>query len=91
MLKQSRHKNRKEKIGTVLEEDVIKKIKKMALDEGRGISDIIQDAVLKYKNTADLEISKRKEAVNRFCSKPFCIYQKEVERLLNDDYYEVWI
>lgn len=88
MLKQSRNKNRKEKIGTVLEEDIIKKIKKMALDEGRGISDIIQDAVLKYKNTADLETSKREEAVNRFCSKPFSISQKEIESLLNEDYYE---
>ncbi|MBZ0178635.1 MAG: hypothetical protein K8F36_05025 [Melioribacteraceae bacterium] len=88
MIKQSRHKNKKEKIGTILEKDVIKKIKKIAFDEGRGIGDIIQDAILNYEKTDKSSISMRKEAVNRFCSKPFNISKKEAEKLLKEDYYE---
>ncbi|MCF8243445.1 MAG: ribbon-helix-helix protein, CopG family [Melioribacteraceae bacterium] len=88
MLKPSKRRSEKEKIGTVLEKEVIKKIKKLALDEGRGISDIIQDAVLNYEKAGKSKLITRKEAVNRFCSKPFKISQKEAEKLLNEDYYE---
>ena len=88
MIRQTRRGSKKEKIGTVLEKDVIKKIKKLALDEGRGISDIIQDAVLKYENAGKSKLSLRKEAVNRFCSKPFKISKKDAEALLKEDYYE---
>lgn len=88
MISQSRHKNKKEKIGTILEKDVIKKIKKIALDEGRGISDVIQDAILNYEKADKTNLSTRKEAVNRFCSKPFNISLKEAEKILKEDYYE---
>lgn len=88
MIKQSRHKSKKEKIGTVLEKDVIKKIKKIAFNEGRGISDIIQDAVLNYEKTGKSNLSLRKEAVDRFCSKPYNISHKEAEKTLQEDYYE---
>ena len=38
----------KQKVGTRLEEDVLRRAKRRAADEGRPLSDLIQDAVEKY-------------------------------------------
>ena len=38
----------KQKVGTRLEEDVLRRAKRRAADEGRPLSDLIQDALEKY-------------------------------------------
>ncbi len=37
----------KEKVGTILDKNIVKKIKDRSHKEGRSISEIIQDAILK--------------------------------------------
>lgn len=88
MIKQTKKMVSKEKLGTILDKEVVKKIKKRASVEGRTISEIIQDAVLKYEGTEPAKLELRKEAVKRFCSKPFNITDSEMEELLTEDYYE---
>ena len=80
---------KKEKIGTVLDSEILKRIKERSLKEGRTISDIIEDAVLKYNETDPVKSEIRKKAVERFCSKPFNLNISELNDLLNEDYYGV--
>jgi len=70
--KQSRHKIEKEKIVSY---------------KGREISDKIKKVVVIYEKPGNAKLSLRKAAVNRFCSKPFDISHKEIEKLLKADYY----
>ena len=41
----------KQKVGTLLEEDVLRRAKRRATDEGRPLSDLIQDALESYLTT----------------------------------------
>ena len=88
MIKSTRKSESKEKIGTILDKEVVKKIKKRSAEEGKTISEIIQDAVLKYEGAEPAKLELRLEAVNRFCSKPFNLNYNEIEELLTEDYYE---
>ena len=77
----------KEKIGTILDKDIVRKVKERSLKEGRTISDIIHDALLKYNENEVIKTELREEAVNRFCSKPFHIKANEISKLLSEDYF----
>jgi hypothetical protein len=83
-----RKRRNKEKIGTVLDRQVVKKVKELSVKEGRTISDIIQDAILKYDELRHADENVRKSAVERFCSKPFNLKGKEIKELLDEDYFE---
>ena len=79
----------KEKIGTMLDRDILRKIKERSAKEGRTISDIIQDALIKYNDTSSTKSELRRSAVNRFCSKPFNLNTRELNALLSEDIYEL--
>jgi metal-responsive CopG/Arc/MetJ family transcriptional regulator len=78
----------KKKIGTVLDKEIVQKVKERSAKEGRSISDIIQDALIRYNEADPIKTEIRKAAVARFCSKPFNIKASELNELLNEDYYE---
>jgi hypothetical protein len=80
--------NNKEKVGTILDKNIVKKIKDRSHKEGRSISEIIQDAILKYEDIVPTRLELRNAAVARFCSKPFNLTQNDLEELLIEDYYE---
>lgn len=79
----------KEKIGTMLDRDILRKIKERSVKEGRTISDIIQEALIKYNDTSSTKSELRRSAVNRFCSKPFNLSTRELNALLSEDIYEL--
>lgn len=78
----------KEKVGTILDKNIVKKIKERSHKEGRSISEIIQDAIIKYEDLEPGKLELRKAAVTRFCSKPFNLNQNDLDDLLIEDYYE---
>lgn len=78
----------KTKLGTVLEEDVFKELKEVAELEGRTISDIIQDALLRYFHSAPMETSIRLAALERLCSRPFNLSMDELKEIMEEDYYD---
>ncbi|NUM72432.1 MAG: hypothetical protein HUU43_16425 [Ignavibacteriaceae bacterium] len=78
----------KEKLGTILDKDVIRLIKERALKENKTISEIIQDSVLNHSDTETFSMEIRKQALERFCSKPFSLSKNEIEEILNEDYYD---
>lgn len=85
----TRRSENKEKFGTILDKDVVRMIKERALKEGRTISDVIQDAVLKYGETDVAKLEIRIRAVRNFCSRPFNLKTYELKELMNEDIYEI--
>jgi len=75
----------KEKIGTILDKDIIKIIKDRSKKEEKTIGEIIEDAVLLYNKEDPIKQELRIAAVNRFCSRPFSIKYAELEEILSED------
>lgn len=78
----------KTKLGTVLETDVLEQLKSFAEKEGRAISDVIQDALLRYFHATPKEASVRLAAVERLCSRPFNLSPDELAEIVEEDYFE---
>jgi hypothetical protein len=76
------------KIGTVLEEDLVKRLKERSGREGRPLSEVLQDALAKYLNDGTRAHSLRIESVKRFCTKPFNIDKTGIDQILEEDYFE---
>lgn len=79
---------RKEKLGTILDTEIVRMIKERALKEGRSISDIIQEAVLNYNTLEQTTTAFRVKAAKRFCSSPMKISRNDLDELLNEDYFQ---
>jgi len=79
----------KAKIGTILEEDVFKKLKEFSAKRGRPINEIIQEALVTYMQVgADRNRQLRLAAVKRLCSRPFNISPDDWKAIMEEDYYE---
>ena len=78
----------KTKVGTVLDEDILYQLKIRAAKEKRSMSDIIQDALKSYFHNGALEKAERQAAVRRLCSKPFNLSLREIQELMEEDYYD---
>lgn len=85
----TKYTEKKEKVGTILDKDLLQKVKERSVKEGRTISDIIQDALIKYNEASSTNSELRRAAVSRFCSKPFNLHISELNELLNEDIFEV--
>ena len=79
----------KKKIVVMLDKNVVKIINDRAGQEGRTISDIVQEAVVKYNDVADTDRDIRRNAVKNFTSRPFNLKTSELQEFLNQDYYQV--
>lgn len=72
----------KAKIGTVLEEDILKELKERAAKDGRAISDVIQDALMRYFHATPKEATIRLQTLERLCSQPFRMTPQELGGIL---------
>lgn len=79
----------KQKIGTVIEADVLRRAKRQAADEHRPLSDLIQDAVDSYL-TARMPAPDRREAAYRlFCEQPMRISPEQLREILKEDAWDL--
>ena len=78
----------KEKIGTILDKVVAKKLRDHSSKEGRSLSDIVQDAVARYIQAEGGNRDIRLHAAAQFCSRPFNLTRMELDSLLRGDYFE---
>jgi hypothetical protein len=75
----------KQKVGTLLEEDVLRRAKRRTADEGRPSSDLIQDALEKYLNTGLPEPAHREAAFQLFCERPIKLSPDQFKAVLAHD------
>ena len=78
----------KRKIGTLIEEEVIKLIKHRAADEGRPLSDLIQDALVSYLSKGIPKPKEREAAYQMFCERPLSLSKEHFQQVLEEDAWE---
>jgi len=79
----------KRKVGTLLEEDVLRKAKRRAVDEGRPLSDLIQNAIENYLSSRVVEPAKREAAFRLFCDHPMKLTTAQFRAVLEEDAWDL--
>lgn len=79
----------KQKVGTVIEEEVMRLAKRRAAEEGRSLSDVIQDALIRYLHAGAAHPKEREAAYNLFCNRPFKLTPKQFRQILEEDAWDV--
>jgi hypothetical protein len=78
----------KRKVGTLIEEEVIKLAKRRAVEENRPQSDLIQDALVAYLGDKVPDPRIREAAFRTFCEQPIRLSRKQFEELLEEDAWD---
>jgi len=78
----------KQKVGTLLEEDIVRRAKRRATDEGRPLSDLIQDALERYLSKGMPEPAKRDAAYELFCERPMLLRPEQFKAVLEHDSWD---
>lgn len=78
----------KQKVGTLIEEEVMKLAKRRSAEEGRSLSDLIQDALIQYLNTGAASPKEREAAYNLICNTPFKLTPEQFRQVLEDDMWD---
>lgn len=81
-------KPKKVKVGTVLDEEIFRRLKELSEKEGRPISALIQDAVIKYEQSDPLQTTLRLNALDRLLSMRFSIPEEDWQAIMEEDYYD---
>lgn len=79
----------KRKVGTLIEDDVLRRAKRRAVDEGRPLSGLIQDALESYLGTRAVEPAKRDAAYLLFCERPMKLAPKQLKSVLEEDAWDL--
>jgi hypothetical protein len=72
----------KRKVGTLLGEEVLKLAKHRALEEGRPLSDVIQESNLHHLRNNVPDPNKREKAYHLFCERPMRISKHQFKEIL---------
>ena len=79
----------KQKVGTLLEQDVLRRAKRRATDEGRPLSDLIQDALERYLSKGMPEPARRDAAYQLFCERPMLLAPEQLKAVLEHDSWDL--
>jgi hypothetical protein len=78
----------KKKIGLLIEEDIVRVAKRKAAEEGRPLSDLIQDALRQYLRKDTTTPKERKMAFHLFCEQPMKIPPEQLRYVLKEDLWD---
>ena len=78
----------KQKVGTLLDQDVLRRAKRRAADEGRPLSDLIQDALEKYLTAGLAKPAHREAAFQFFCERPIKLSLEQFNAVLEHDAWD---
>ena len=79
----------KKKIGTLIEENTMRLAKRKAAEEGRSLSDVIQDALVEYLRKEAATPKERKMAFQLFCERPMKIPPEQLHYVLEEDIWDL--
>ena len=75
----------KRKVGLLLEEEVFRLAKHRALEEGRPLSDLIQESIGHYLSNRVPDPKKSERAYQIFCERPMRISKQRFKEILSED------
>jgi hypothetical protein len=79
----------KQKVGTLIEENVLRRAKRRAADEGRPLSDLIQDALEGYLSDKGVEPAMREAAYRLYCERPMKLTTSQLKAVLEEDAWDL--
>lgn len=79
----------KQKVGTVLEQEVLRRAKRRAADENRPLSDVIQDALERYLSEGVPAPARRDAAYQLFCERPMRLAPDQLKAVLEHDSWDL--
>ncbi len=79
----------KQKIGTLIEEEIMRLAKRRAAEEGRPLSDLIQDALVQYLSPTAASAKEREIAFHVFCERPFKLSPEQLRQVLEEDVWDL--
>jgi hypothetical protein len=77
----------KSKIGILIDEEVIRHAKRRAAEEGRPLSNFIQEALVSYLGRKVPDSRKREKAYQLFCGQPMHLSKRQLKKILKVDDY----
>ena len=75
----------KQKVGTLLEQDVVRRAKRRTADENRSLSDLIQDALERYLSEEIAEPARCDAAYQLFCERTIRLAPEQLKAVLEHD------
>jgi hypothetical protein len=74
----------KQKVGVLLEDEILRRARRQAAEERRSLSDLVQDAVESYLASRLGESGKRGAAYELFCQRPMRLTPEQLRTVLDD-------
>ena len=78
----------KQKVGTIIEADILRRAKRQAAEEDRPLSELIQDALDRYLTTGAPATNRREAAYRMFCEQPMRITPEQFREVLQADVWD---
>jgi hypothetical protein len=78
----------KQKVGTQLEPELLRRAKRRALEESRSLSSLIGEALEVYLSSQLPEIAERESALRAFCRQPIRLTPKQRQAVLEEDAWD---
>lgn len=79
----------KQKIGTLIDQKVIRLARRRAAEEGRALSDLIQDALVQYLSPDAATAKEREIAFHIFCERPLKLTPEQFRQVLEEDAWDL--
>src|SRR5437867_3051249 len=81
-------KPKKVKVGTILDEEVFRRLKVRSAREGKPIATLIEEAVRKYEHEEGMGKETRLRALESVFTSKFNISDEELRQIMEGDYYD---
>lgn len=78
----------KKRVSILIEKEVIRNAKRLAIKERRLLSDVIQDALVFYLSGKVPDPRKREEAYQLFCEQPMRLSRKQFKEILREENFK---
>ena len=79
----------KQRIETVLDEDVLRRAKRRAAKESRPLNDVIQDALERYLSEGAPQPARRDVAYQLFCERPMRLAPEQLKTVLDQHSWDL--
>lgn len=82
------HEPKKVKVGTILDREIVQRLKELSAKERRSISALIEDAVTRYDQADIVEREVRMKALDQLFSIKFNISEDDLRVIMEEDVFD---
>ena len=75
----------RKKVQTLIDEEVLRRAKPRAAEEGKTLSEMVQDVLVFYLSNKTPDPGKREKADRIFCERPIPLSRNQFKQILRED------